>query len=274
MTCMPSLSSVHFPIPFHHIYMSLFHSTTHTPVPFHHICLCSIPLPQSLFQSTLFLFHSLAFSLSVVNSLFCLCPYSIPLLALPVPSPFFHLVYVSISFLPEYYISREGIQYALSGSGSAVPRYVDFLQVLAEFSNRLLEVDKTGKKGVLVYLQVCVCVCVHVRGCVGVCVCTCVGVCVWVRVRVYVCLCFLFVCTSVRRWVGKCMRMHVHILCVYISLHLYCVYWVCIGQGFIQDFLPGGEIRFYVILNMYSLLCFPLVLLLSFIWQWFSRYKK
>ena len=30
--------------------------------------------------------------------------------------------------------------------------------------------------------------------------------------------------------------------------------------GFIQEFLLGGEIRF---LNMYSVLCFPLVLLLS-----------
>ena len=41
-----------------------------------------------------------------------------------------------------------------------------------------------------------------------------------------------------------------------------------IMQGFIQDFFArgGGDYRFYVFLNMYSLLCFPLVLLLSFIW--------
>ena len=38
-------------------------------------------------------------------------------------------------------------------SGSSPP-YLNFLTVLGEFSNRLLEVDKTGKKGVLVYLQV------------------------------------------------------------------------------------------------------------------------
>ena len=42
-------------------------------------------------------------------------------------------------------------------------------------------------------------------------------------------------------------------------------------SGFYTGFLLGGEIRFYVFLNMYSLLCFPLVLLLSFIWQWFSK---
>ena len=29
-----------------------------------------------------------------------------------------------------------------------------------------------------------------------------------------------------------------------------------------------------VFLNMLGLLCFPLVLLLGFIWQWFSKYKK
>ena len=39
----------------------------------------------------------------------------------------------------------------------------------------------------------------------------------------------------------------------------------CDVSGFIQDFWPGMEIRFFVFLNMYSLLCFPLVLLLSFI---------
>lgn len=58
---------------------------------------------------------------------------------------------------------REGIHFALSRPDSHTvadgtpPPYVDFLSVLGEFSNRLLEVDKTGKKGVLVYLQVCVC---------------------------------------------------------------------------------------------------------------------
>ena len=45
-------------------------------------------------------------------------------------------------------------------------------------------------------------------------------------------------------------------------------------QGFIQDFFARGEIIFYIFLNMYSLLCFPLVWLLSFIWQWFSKCKK
>ena len=39
-----------------------------------------------------------------------------------------------------------------------------------------------------------------------------------------------------------------------------------------------GEIRFYVYMYfstcIYSLLFFPLVLLLSFIWQWFSKCKK
>ena len=47
-----------------------------------------------------------------------------------------------------------------------------------------------------------------------------------------------------------------------------------------QDFLArGGQGELdsmYVFLNMYmySLLCFPLGLLLSFIWQWFSKCKK
>lgn len=57
-------------------------------------------------------------------------------------------------------VCREGIDFALSlpegyaVTAGAAPPYVDFLSVLGEFSNRLLEVDKTGKKGVLVYLQV------------------------------------------------------------------------------------------------------------------------
>ena len=53
---------------------------------------------------------------------------------------------------------REGINFALSCPEGHVegtpPPYVAFLSVLGEFSNRLLEVDKTGKKGVLVFLQV------------------------------------------------------------------------------------------------------------------------
>ena len=37
-------------------------------------------------------------------------------------------------------------------------------------------------------------------------------------------------------------------------------------------FLEGGELdSIYVFLNMYCLLWFPLVLLLSFTWQWFSK---
>ena len=55
-------------------------------------------------------------------------------------------------------VCREGITFALSHPEGLVegapPPYVDFLSVLGEFSNRLLEVDKTGKKGVLVFLQV------------------------------------------------------------------------------------------------------------------------
>ena len=45
-----------------------------------------------------------------------------------------------------------------------------------------------------------------------------------------------------------------------------CVYvGGCVCAGFyIGIFCQGGEIRFYVFLNMYSLLCFPLVLLLNF----------
>lgn len=58
-------------------------------------------------------------------------------------------------------VCREGINFALSlpvghtVPAGAAPPYVDFLSVLGEFSNRLLEIDRTGKKGVLVYLQVC-----------------------------------------------------------------------------------------------------------------------
>lgn len=57
-------------------------------------------------------------------------------------------------------VCREGINFALSlpvghtVTAGAAPPYVDFLSVLGEFSNRLLEIDRTGKKGVLVFLQV------------------------------------------------------------------------------------------------------------------------
>ena len=47
---------------------------------------------------------------------------------------------------------RDGIQYALAKVGDTLLN-LDFLEVLAEFSWRLLEVDRTGKKGVLAYLQ-------------------------------------------------------------------------------------------------------------------------
>ena len=53
---------------------------------------------------------------------------------------------------------REGINFALTRpedhTPGAPPPYIQFLSVLGEFSNRLLDVDRTGKKGVLVYLQV------------------------------------------------------------------------------------------------------------------------
>ena len=58
-----------------------------------------------------------------------------------------------------YQLCREGINFALTRledhTPGAPPPYIHFLSVLGEFSNRLLEVDRTGKKGVLVYLQVC-----------------------------------------------------------------------------------------------------------------------
>ena len=46
------------------------------------------------------------------------------------------------------------------------------------------------------------------------------------------------------------------------------------AQVLYSIYLPGGRIRLCVFLNMYCLLCFPLVLLSSFIWQWFSKCKK
>ena len=62
-------------------------------------------------------------------------------------------------------------------------------------------------------------------------------------------------------------------LCVHMRYK--CSHSVCVYDRVLYGiFLPGGEIRFYVFLNMYSLLCFPLVLLLSFIWQWFSKCKS
>ena len=52
---------------------------------------------------------------------------------------------------------REGIQFALSRqdgqSDTEPPSNLEFLLVLAEFSFRLLEVDRTGRKGVLAYLE-------------------------------------------------------------------------------------------------------------------------
>lgn len=55
-------------------------------------------------------------------------------------------------------IHRDGIVFALSqpdgdGDPLAPPPNLDFLLVLSEFSPRLLEVDRIGKKGVAVYLQ-------------------------------------------------------------------------------------------------------------------------
>ena len=41
----------------------------------------------------------------------------------------------------------------------------------------------------------------------------------------------------------------------------------------VSSFFAKGKIRFYEFLNMKSLFCFPLVLLLSFVWQWFSKCK-
>ena len=47
---------------------------------------------------------------------------------------------------------------------------------------------------------------------------------------------------------------------------------IIILQGFVQEFWSGRKLySMYVFLSRYSLLCFPLVLLLSFIWQWFSK---
>ena len=67
-----------------------------------------------------------------------------------------YTVQTSISICPP---CREGISFVLSSRpddhvAGAPPPYIDFLTVLGEFSNRLIEVDRTGKKGVLVYLQV------------------------------------------------------------------------------------------------------------------------
>jgi len=55
-------------------------------------------------------------------------------------------------------VYRDGIVFALSqpdgdGDPLAPPPNLDFLLVLSEFSPRLLEVDRIGKKGVAVYLQ-------------------------------------------------------------------------------------------------------------------------
>jgi len=53
---------------------------------------------------------------------------------------------------------REGIAYALEGldktsTPSEPPYNLDFLEVLTELSSRLLEVDRSGNKGLLVYLN-------------------------------------------------------------------------------------------------------------------------
>ena len=55
-------------------------------------------------------------------------------------------------------VYRDGIVFALSrpdGDDNPLspPPNLEFLLVLSEFSPRLLEVDRTGKKGVAVYLQ-------------------------------------------------------------------------------------------------------------------------
>lgn len=53
---------------------------------------------------------------------------------------------------------RDGIVFALSRPDEdadplSPPPNLEFLLVLSEFSPRLLEIDRTGKKGVAVYLQ-------------------------------------------------------------------------------------------------------------------------
>ena len=54
--------------------------------------------------------------------------------------------------LPLVGIHREGIKLALQGStadeSQTPPPSLDFLEVIAEFSYRLLTVDRTGQKGV------------------------------------------------------------------------------------------------------------------------------
>ena len=53
---------------------------------------------------------------------------------------------------------RDGITYALEGLDKTTtpddpPHNVDFLEILTELSSRLLEVDRSGNKGLLVYLN-------------------------------------------------------------------------------------------------------------------------
>ena len=54
---------------------------------------------------------------------------------------------------------RDGITFALQqledtvGDAPTPPPNLDFLQILSEFSYRLLEVDRSGKKGVATYLE-------------------------------------------------------------------------------------------------------------------------
>ena len=51
---------------------------------------------------------------------------------------------------------REGIAYALEGldkTSSDPPYNIDFLEILAELSSRLIEVDRSGNRGLTVYLK-------------------------------------------------------------------------------------------------------------------------
>ncbi|XP_065886790.1 cohesin subunit SA-1-like [Dysidea avara] len=53
-------------------------------------------------------------------------------------------------------LHREGIAYALEGldkTSSDPPYNVDFLEILAELSSRLIEVDRSGNRGLTVYLK-------------------------------------------------------------------------------------------------------------------------
>lgn len=63
-----------------------------------------------------------------------------------------------IAFIYFNIYDREGIVYALEGldkmaATDDVPYNLDFLEILTELSSRLLEVDRSGNKGLLVYLN-------------------------------------------------------------------------------------------------------------------------